>query len=140
MKDFLKASNIDLWDIVKNGYNPFSRIEDGIIILKLRSSWIENEKKRHLLTSKLNWIISNSLGQNECEKTSKCSIAKEMWDAPEIANVWTTQAKALKVYTPVSEYELFKMKDGESIKDMVQRFIAIVHHLRILSRKLENVT
>ena len=30
------------------------------------------------------------------------------------------------------------MKDGESIKDMVQRFTAIVNHLGILGRKFEN--
>ena len=45
MKDFLEASDIDLWDIVENGYNPPSKTKNGIIILKLRSSWIEDEKK-----------------------------------------------------------------------------------------------
>ena len=34
MKDFIKASNIDLWDIIESGYNPLSRIDDGIIISK----------------------------------------------------------------------------------------------------------
>ena len=30
------------------------------------------------------------------------------------------------------------MNDGESIKDMVQRFIVIVNHLSILGRKFDN--
>ena len=139
MKDFLEASDIDLWDLVENGYNPPSRIENGITISKLRSSWTDEEKMRHLLASKAKWIISNSLGPNEYERVSNCSTAKEMWDALEIAHVGTTQVKASKVHTLVSEYELFKMKDGESIKDMVQRFTAIVNHLGILGRKFENV-
>ena len=52
MKDLLEAYDINLWDIIECGYNPPSRIEDRIILLKLRSSWMEDEKKRHLLTSK----------------------------------------------------------------------------------------
>ena len=138
MKDFLEATDIDLWDIIENGYNPPSAIENGITILKPRSSWSEDEKNRHLLASKAKWIISNSLGPNEYERVSNCSTAKEMWDALEIAHVGTTQVKASKVHTLVSEYELFKMKDGESIKDMVQRFTAIVNHLGILGRRFEN--
>ena len=79
------------------------------------------------------WIISNSLGPNEYER-SNCSIVKKIWDALKITHVGTTQVKALKVYTLVFEYELFNMKDGKSIKDMVQRFVAIVNHLGIWGR------
>ena len=70
MKDFLEVSNIDLWDIVESGCNPPSRIEDAIILLKPRSFWIEDEKKRHLLASKAKWIISNSLRPNEYKRVS----------------------------------------------------------------------
>ena len=31
------------------------------------------------------------------------------------------------------------MNDGESIKDMAQKFTIIMNHLRILERKFENV-
>ena len=61
-----------------------------------------------------------------------------MWDTLEITHVGTTQVKASKVHTLVSKYELFKMKDEESIKDMVQRFTTIVNHLGILGRKFKN--
>ena len=45
MKDFLEASDIDLWDIVESGYNLHSIIMDGISILKPRNSQIEDTKK-----------------------------------------------------------------------------------------------
>ena len=32
MKDFLEVFDIDLWDILESGYNPPSKIEDGITI------------------------------------------------------------------------------------------------------------
>ena len=53
MNDFLETFDIDLWDIVENGYNPPLRIKDGITILKLRIFWIEDKKKRHRLISKV---------------------------------------------------------------------------------------
>ena len=61
-----------------------------------------------------------------------------MWDALEIAHVGITQVKASKVHTLVSEYKLFKMKYGKTIKDMVQRFTTIANHLGILGKKIEN--
>ena len=70
MNDFLEAYDIELWDIVENGYNLPSRTEDGITLLKPKSSWIEDEKKRHLLALKAKWIISNSLGLNEYVRVS----------------------------------------------------------------------
>ena len=90
------------------------------------------------MASKDKWILSNSLVPNEYERVSNYSTIKEMWDALEIAHVRTTQVKASKVHQLAFEYELFKMKDGESIKDVIQIFIAIVNHLEILGRKLEN--
>ena len=47
-----------------------------------------------------------------------------------------TQVKASKVHILVSKYKLFKIKDGESIKDMVSRFTAIVN----LGGKFDNAT
>ena len=60
MRDFIEAFDINMWELVENGYNPPSRIENGISILKPGSEWIEEKKKKHLV-SKVKWIISNSL-------------------------------------------------------------------------------
>ena len=61
MRDFVEVSNIDMWELVENGYNPPSGVENGISILKPKSEWTEEEKKKHFLASKVKWIISNSL-------------------------------------------------------------------------------
>ena len=90
MRDFIRDSNIDMQDLVENGHNPPNIIENDISILKPRSEWTEEEKKKHLLTSKVKWIISNSLWLNEYEKVSNCSTANEIWDTLEIVHVSTT--------------------------------------------------
>ena len=62
-----------------------------------------------------------------------------MWDAIEISHIGTIQMKESKVHTFMSQYELLKINDGESIKDIVQRFITIINHLSIIDRKFKNV-
>ena len=80
---------------------------------------MEEEKKKHPLVFKVKWIISNSQLRSEYERFSISIMAKDTWDALEIAHVGITQVKASKVHTLVFEYELFKKKDRESIKDMM---------------------
>ena len=67
-------------------------------------------------------------------------MAKDKWDVLEIAHIDTTQVKASKVYNLAFEHELFKIKDGESIKDMVLRFTTIVNQVGILGRNFDNTT
>ena len=47
----------------------------------------------------------------------------------EVTHIGTTQVKALRVHVLVFQYEMFKMEEGESIKDFVQRFIVITSQL-----------
>ena len=77
---------------------------------------LKKGRRKHLLASKVKYIISNSLWSGEYERISNCSIVKEIWDTLKIAHVSTTHVNTFKVHTLVSQYELFKMNDGESIK------------------------
>ena len=61
-----------------------------------------------------------------------------MWDTLEVAHIGTTQVKASKIHVLVSQYEMFKMEEGESIKDFVQRFIALTNQLMLLGRTFDN--
>ena len=119
MRDFIKALDANIWDIIENRYNPILKIKNGMHILKLKNSQIEEEKKKHPFMFKVKWIIFNLLQSNEYERVTNYSTTKDMWDAIEMAYVGTTQVKTSKVHTLVSKDELFKMKDRDSIKDMV---------------------
>ena len=48
------------------------------------------------------------------EKVSNYTLAKKIWDPVEVTQIGTTQMNASKVHTLVSQYELFKMKEGQS--------------------------
>ena len=43
MKDFVKASDIDMLDIVENGYELPKILVDGIVQPKLKSLWTKEE-------------------------------------------------------------------------------------------------
>ena len=59
MKDFVKVSDVDMWDIIDNGCNPSYKIEDGILIKNLKTLGQKEERKKKHPVSKIKWIISN---------------------------------------------------------------------------------
>ena len=119
MKDFIEVMDIDMCDIIENGYEVPKILINGIYQPKVKSFWIEEKRKKHLLTYKSKWIIINSLTLNEYKRISNCIIAKKVWDTLEVAHIGTTQVKASKVHVLVSQYQMFKMEEGKSIKDFV---------------------
>ena len=46
--------------------------------------------------------------------------------------------KTYKIHVLVFEYEMFKMEEGESIKDLIQRFTTITNHLMLFGRSFNN--
>ena len=53
IKDFTKVIDIDKWNLVGNGHDPSKYVLNGIAQLKSRSLWNEDERKKHLLSSKV---------------------------------------------------------------------------------------
>lgn len=71
-------------------------------------------------------------------RVSNCTTAKEMWDTLKLTYEGTTEVKRARMNTLTHEYELFRMKSGESIQDMQKRFIHIINHLRDLGKSFDN--
>ena len=121
MTNFIETTNIDIWDIVEYGYKFSKILIDGVYQPKVKSFWTKKESIRHLLASKVKWIMTNFLTPNEYEIISNYKIVKEVWNALEATHIGTTQVRALKVHMLVSQYEIFKMEEGKSIKGFIQR-------------------
>lgn len=83
-------------------------------------------------------IITASLSIDEFYRVSNCTTAKEMWDTLKLTHEGTTEVKRARMNTLTHEYELFRMKSGESIQDMQKRFIHIINHLRALGKTFNN--
>ncbi|XP_070022581.1 uncharacterized protein [Nicotiana sylvestris] len=106
------AEDLELWDVIgdgpivptKNHGNP------AVAIPKTRKEFNDADRK-----------------------DISMSISKKIWEALQTSHEGTTQVKQSKIDMLTTEYELFRMKDDESIQDMHTRFTSIINELHSLS-------
>ncbi|XP_070039057.1 uncharacterized protein [Nicotiana tomentosiformis] len=72
------------------------------------------------------------IGPDEYNRASACQSAKEIWEALQTVHEGTTQVKQSKIDLLTTKYELFRIKDDESIQDMHTRFTSIINELHSL--------
>ncbi|XP_070020513.1 structural maintenance of chromosomes protein 3-like [Nicotiana sylvestris] len=77
-------------------------------------------------------ILVCGIGPDEYNRVSACDTAKKIWETLQTAHEGTTQVKQSKIDMLTIEYELFRMKDDESIQDMHIRFTSIINELHSL--------
>ncbi|XP_075109222.1 uncharacterized protein LOC142181011 [Nicotiana tabacum] len=64
--------------------------------------------------------------------TTGFQLTNLLWEALQTAHEGTTQVKQSKIDMLTTKYELFRMKDDESIQDMHTRFTSIINELQSL--------
>ena len=70
----------------------------------------------------------------EMNRICQCKSAKEIWRLLEITHEGTNQVKESKINLLVHNYELFFMKENETIVEMITRFTDIVNGLELWER------
>jgi len=91
-----------------------------------------NTIRRHEISS------SPPLGVNEYHFVSPCKTSKDMWDALETLHEGTDEVKQSKINTLVQQYEIFCMKDSETISSMQMRFTHIINKLQNLGKTISH--
>ena len=61
-------------------------------------------------------------------------MAKEIWDKLEVTYEGTSRVKESKINLLVTQYEVFKMVESESINEMYSRFTNIINSLKALGK------
>ena len=69
---------------------------------------------------------------------SSCKSAKQMWERLEVTHEGTTQVKETKINMRLHDYELFSMKEGESITSRLDRFAEIINGLASFERHMDD--
>jgi hypothetical protein len=138
MKIFIQANDWEAWKVIK--YGPFipTKLEGDIMIAKDEMEWTNEEVKRVQINCKAINMLHCALDANEFNRVSGCESAKEIWDKLEVTHEGTNQVKETKINMLVHSYELFKMKQEESISDMVTRFTNIINGLKALGKSYSN--
>ena len=70
----------------------------------------------------------------EFSRISTCRSAKEMWDKLELIYEGTSEVKETKANLLITEHEMFRMRNDESISDMFARLIQLINHLKALGK------
>ena len=61
-----------------------------------------------------------------------------MWDTLEVAHEVTNEVKQARLNTLNQEFELFRMKYGETISEMQKRFTYLINRLNALGNLIFN--
>ena len=80
-------------------------------------------------------ILFSALTPKEFDGVMHIKTAHEVWKALEIKHEGTNQVRETKIEMLVGQYEFFKKKEGEAVKDMAARFTTIVNRLHTLGRE-----
>ena len=62
---FLQSINLDLWDVIEDGPHIPSKLENGVMVPKLKHEWDELNRKKVQLNVKSVLILHCAIDRNE---------------------------------------------------------------------------
>ncbi|XP_070022088.1 uncharacterized protein [Nicotiana sylvestris] len=129
--DFIMVEDSELWDVICDGpYVPTKKVRDPPVMMpKTKKEYNDADRKAVEKNFRAKKILVSGVGPDEYNKISACQSAKKIWEALQTTHEGTTQVKQSKIDILTTEYELFRMKDDESIQDMHTRFTSIINEL-----------
>ncbi|XP_070014123.1 uncharacterized protein [Nicotiana sylvestris] len=134
MHDFIMAADSELWDVICDSPHVLMKKlgETGPMVPKDKKEYSDIDRKTVEKDYRAKKILVCRIGPDEYNIISTCDSAKEIWETLQTAHEGTTQVKQSKIEMLTIEYELFRMKDDESIQDMHTRFTSIINELHSL--------
>ncbi|XP_070057518.1 uncharacterized protein [Nicotiana tomentosiformis] len=134
MYDFIMAEDLELWDVICDGpFVPMKTIgEPAVTVPKTRKEYNDFDRNAIEKNFRAKKIPVYGIGPDEYNRISPCQSAKDIREALQKAHEGTTQVKQSKIDMLTTEYELFRMKDVESIQDMHTLFTSIINKLHSL--------
>ncbi|MQL83791.1 hypothetical protein Taro_016282 [Colocasia esculenta] len=126
MEFFLQGYAYQIWSIIEDG---------DLQIFKPKEEWTTEEKKKISLNSKAKSFMCCALIKQEFNRISTCKTVKDMWEMLRLTYEGTVKVKETRIDIMVTQYEKFKMKQGEFISQMYNEFTEIINGLASLGKK-----
>jgi len=137
MKIFIESIDQGIWDAIINGLYTPKHIVENVQVDKPWNQWTEEERMRVQYDCNAKNILTSSLNMDEFFRVSQCKSVKEMWEVLEVTHEGTNDVKRVRKHALIQEYELFKMKQRESIVDVQKKFTHTVNHLMGLGKEFD---
>jgi len=125
MKVYLGSINDQVWDVT----------ESGFVILDPDNPTNNDKANKQCNTMALNTIY-NAIDFKVFEQIKNCERASEVWKRLEETYEGTPTMKSAKLYILKDKLTSFKMKDDESIPEMLHRLQVIINDLKALREKI----
>lgn len=147
METLIKYYDIKNWRVIKLGDIPIPMAKpiiesqssvDGSqtpVILSLES-YINEQMKVIQMNSRAKSVLYNAINEEEYKKISSCEIVKKMWDKLEDTYEGTNKVKKTFVCLLFYEYELFQMKEGESVENMFSRLNKLLVNSKLQEKNI----
>ncbi|VFQ90021.1 unnamed protein product [Cuscuta campestris] len=138
MRIYIRSTNFQLWLIIKNGEEtPMKKVGEKLVPKTEDEFDAEDIKKVENYAKAINMLYS-AVNPDDYRKISCCTTAKEMWDKQEVTYEGTDQVREAKIDFLMQKYEMFRMKEGEKIDDIFDRFSKIINDLYALKKTYAN--
>ncbi|XP_073220723.1 uncharacterized protein [Cicer arietinum] len=135
MRLFLISQDNNMWSVVENGDHVI-RINnaDATSDEKPQAQWTVDENAKVLINSKAHLFLTCALCREEYDRVEECKNAKELWDTLRIHHEGSSHVKEARIDMGVRDFELFEMKEDETIDEMFSRLTIILNNLRSLGK------
>ncbi|XP_020254308.1 uncharacterized protein LOC109831391 [Asparagus officinalis] len=130
MKSHLKA--LSLWEVVESDYEP-TPLPQNPTLKQIKTHDEEKAKKPKALS-----CIHSAMSDGIFTSIMTCESPKEAWEMLKEEFEGNDQTKLMQVLNLKREFEMQKMKKGETIKVYVGKLMAIVNQIRLLGETFSN--
>ncbi|XP_019263692.1 PREDICTED: uncharacterized protein LOC109241401 [Nicotiana attenuata] len=129
-----KSYDIKVWRAIKKGNYPLPAATQPPADPKDINEYTDEQMVVVQVNAKARNLLYNAISGKEYEKISRYDTTKEIWDKSDITYEGTNKVKDTGINIMVHEYELFKMKEGQSINEMFARFSQIIADLKAFDK------
>ena len=136
MQIHINSYDKGVWEAILNGLTPVTYVVDGVTVPKPKNLWDEKDEKKWSCDWKAKNIIIFTIDVDKLYYISHYQTAKAMWDALQVTYEGTNKVKQAIFNTLNQDFKLFRMKQGETIAQMQNRFSHLINCLSLLGNPI----
>ncbi|XP_045791661.1 uncharacterized protein LOC123886384 [Trifolium pratense] len=133
MELFLRSQDNNMWHVIEVGEYVPPPAKDSTTP-RTSDQWTTQESDRVLLNTRAKLFIKSALNREEHDRIMECKTAKEMWETLQNHHEGSSCVKETRIDIGVRKFELFEMKEDETIDQMYGRFTIIINELNSVGK------
>ncbi|XP_070036926.1 uncharacterized protein [Nicotiana tomentosiformis] len=134
MEIYAKSYDVKVWRVIKKGNYPLSAAAQQPADPEDIDEYTDEQMAVVQVNAKARNLLYNAISGEEYEKISSCDTTKEMWDKLEVTYEGINKVKETYINMLVHDFELFQIKEGESIEEIFARFSKTISDLKAFGK------